>query len=570
MPDAISGTLSEPEIGETRMNTKIANYQQRMQPPLVVEDVESVDWKDQADVVVVGLGGAGVCAALEAMEGGARVVAVERYSGGGATAISGGVCYAGGGSVYQREAGCDDSPTEMFRYLKKETQGIVRDDTLRKFCDTSTANLQWLTDHGVRFGGSLCPIKTSYPASQYTLYYSGNERLSDYAKVAKPAPRGHRVMGQGLTGANFFEPLKQSALRMGLKLYTYSEARRLLVDKSGTILGVEIRRIPDMPALKRKIDQYNHRYTSNFSRIFTAYGRHILSRVDRLWDHHAESVFIRADRALILTTGGFINNRAMVNKYAPGFLDTMPLGNLGCNGSGIELASTVGGATSKLENVSALRAINPPEAFVQGIVVSPEGRRLTAEDCYQDKMGRHIIEDGGGRAYIILDKTLYRKAFKAALPGPGKVFLVQCAPALMSLSFTAKRASSIEKLAHKCGMNPEVLARAVQENNDVALGKAEDSYKKDPKYISSLVTPPFYAVDISIDRRTFPCPALTLGGLVVDEESGQVVDSAGRPITKLYAAGRCAVGVPSNGYISGLSIADCVFSGRRAGQHCSK
>jgi 3-oxo-5alpha-steroid 4-dehydrogenase len=331
-----------------------------------------------------------------------------------------------------------------------------------------------------------------------------------------------------------------------------------------------MRRIPDKPALRRKIDLYNHRYISNFSRIFRAYGRHILRQVDRLWDRHAESFLIRADRAVILTTGGFINNRAMVNNYAPGFLGAMPLGNLGCNGSGIELGSTVGGATDKLGSVSALRAINPPEAFVQGIVVSPEGRRLTAEDCYQDKMGRHIIEDGGGKAYIILDKALYKKAFKQALPGPGKIFLVQCAPALMSLSFTAKTASSIEKLAEKCGMNPETLCTAVQQNNEVAFGKSEDLYKKDPRYNSGIVAPPFYAVDISIDRRTFPCPALTLGGLVIDEESGQVVHGSGRPIDKLYAAGRCAVGVPSNGYISGLSIADCVFSGRRAGQHSSK
>jgi 3-oxo-5alpha-steroid 4-dehydrogenase len=55
---------------------------------------------------------------------------------------------------------------------------------------------------------------------------------------------------------------------------------------------------------------------------------------------------------------------------------------------------------------------------------------------------------------------------------------------------------------------------------------------------------------------------LTLGGLVVDEETGGVVG-----VGRLYAAGRSAVGLCSRSYVSGLSLADCVFSGRRAGVH---
>ena len=63
---------------------------------------------------------------------------------------------------------------------------------------------------------------------------------------------------------------------------------------------------------------------------------------------------------------------------------------------------------------------------------------------------------------------------------------------------------------------------------------------------------------------------LTLGGLVVDEDTGQVRRADGSVIDGLYAAGRSAVGVCSNSYVSGLSLADCVFSGRRAGRHAAK
>ena len=59
---------------------------------------------------------------------------------------------------------------------------------------------------------------------------------------------------------------------------------------------------------------------------------------------------------------------------------------------------------------------------------------------------------------------------------------------------------------------------------------------------------------------------LTLGGLVIDEESGSVIGTNGEIIQGLYAAGRSAVGICSNIYVSGLSVADCIFSGRRIGK----
>ncbi|MFD2399566.1 FAD-binding protein [Prauserella oleivorans] len=58
---------------------------------------------------------------------------------------------------------------------------------------------------------------------------------------------------------------------------------------------------------------------------------------------------------------------------------------------------------------------------------------------------------------------------------------------------------------------------------------------------------------------------ITLGGLTVDESTGAVTRADGTPVPGLYAAGRTAVGVCSESYVSGLSISDCVFSGRRAG-----
>ena len=75
-----------------------------------------------------------------------------------------------------------------------------------------------------------------------------------------------------------------------------------------------------------------------------------------------------------------------------------------------------------------------------------------------------------------------------------------------------------------------------------------------------------FAIDISISQKMFPLAVLSLGGLRVNEDNGAVIDGAGRDIPGLYAAGRTAIGVASSRYVSGLSLADCVFSGRRAGK----
>ena len=98
-----------------------------------IEHADKELWNASADVVVVGWGCAGASAALEARECGLSVTVLERFEGGGASRLSGGVVYAGGGTPYQKAAGFEDSVENMFAYLKKENQGLVKDETLRRF-----------------------------------------------------------------------------------------------------------------------------------------------------------------------------------------------------------------------------------------------------------------------------------------------------------------------------------------------------------------------------------------------------------------------------------------------------
>ena len=131
---------------ETELTPNSKTWNSGVESPEVIENPSVYHWSDEADLIVIGLGGAGVSAANEALDQNLSVIAIDKTTGGGATARSGGVFYAGGGTPIQKEANISDSPDNMYRYLKQEVGNVVKDETLRKFCDTSPANTQWLMD----------------------------------------------------------------------------------------------------------------------------------------------------------------------------------------------------------------------------------------------------------------------------------------------------------------------------------------------------------------------------------------------------------------------------------------
>ncbi len=452
----------------------------------------------------------------------------------------------------------------MFDYLKMETEEVVSDKTLRSFCNNSVAMGEWLEANGVEFNASLSPVKTSYPSSRYFLYYSGNEVVKEYARAAKPAQRGHRAFGRGLSGASFYTPLKQSAAHKGVQLMAQSRANRLVVDASGEVLGVEVysQSAQSSGAVKHR------RLTRLASKLWVLapLANYCLKHIEGL-EASAERRLIKARRGVILVTGGFVANRAMVEHYAPNYLDGMPLGTSACDGSGIELGESAGAALAQMDRVSAWRFINPPLALAKGIVVNRAGQRYCNEQVYGAKMGYHMVEENNGKALLIFDHSLFWQALKQAMPW--KIWFFQAIPALLNLLLNVRRGKSIEELAQRCGLPEEQLVATVADYNRATYGEQPDTFGKGEDFLQGLHPGPFYALDISLDSRLFPCATITVGGLVVDESSGAVKSNAGKPIKGLYAAGRTAVGLASNFYVSCLSIADCVFSGRRAGSHCA-
>src|SRR3546814_20349918 len=94
-----------------------------------------------------------------------------------------------GGTRFQKEAGFEDNAEQMYSYLSMEVGDIVRPETLRRYCDESAANLEWLIAHGVPYASAPYLDKTIYTPDGKFLYYSGNEKVPEYAARAAPAPR---------------------------------------------------------------------------------------------------------------------------------------------------------------------------------------------------------------------------------------------------------------------------------------------------------------------------------------------------------------------------------------------
>jgi 3-oxo-5alpha-steroid 4-dehydrogenase len=330
---------------------------------------------------------------------------------------------------------------------------------------------------------------------------------------------------------------------------------------------VEVQRIPPGSGAWRKHARLIRLINSGLN-YFEPVIQWAARRALRLESEYGQRALIRARHGVVLSTGSFAMNRPMVKHYAPNYGGAMALGTVGCDGSGIRLGQTAGGAIGEMERVSAWRSISPPTAFVKGVAVNALGERFVSEDCYLGRMGERISVQPGRKAWLIVDRPLYRESWKNTLP----TFKAGWVPEWLSYGFTllinlltnTRTGRSLSDLAAKCGIPADNLERTVGEYNR-AVSEGRDPLGKSTDYLDPLEDGPFYAIDISIDSKRYPCPSIPMGGLVVDELSGQVKRADGSGIVGLYAAGRNAIGICSRFYVSGTSISDCVFAGRRAG-----
>jgi 3-oxo-5alpha-steroid 4-dehydrogenase len=503
---------------------------------------------------------------VEAADAGTDVLVLDRFGGGGATALSGGVVYAGGGTPVQRAAGVEDTPEAMYGYLAREVGEAVSAETLHEFCVGSAEMISWLIALGVPFDASLCPYKTSYPSNRHYLYYSGSE-LS-YSDVATPAPRGHRTHRKGTSGRLLYARLAAAVRARKVRVRTQTAATGLVTDAAGRVTGVECRTLRAAPVWARAVHRRLHRWSVKPGLYLPALRRFLHRPVSALERRYGRPLRIGARHGVVLAAGGFILNRGMLREYAPRYRGGLPLGTPGDDGSGIRLGTAAGGATGRLEQVTVWRFLSPPSAFLTGVLVDRTGERVCDEARYGAAVGEAVLGCEDGRAWLLVDRDTMAEA-RHQLRRQALWF--QRLQGWLLLTVDRVSASTVEGVAARVGIDPGGLSATVKAYNAAAEAGTADPTGKPAELVRPQRRPPFSLIDCSVRPRLGnPAPMLTLGGLRTDERTGQVRRADGTVVCGLYAAGRTAVGICSNSYVSGLSLADCVFSGRRAGRHAGR
>jgi 3-oxo-5alpha-steroid 4-dehydrogenase len=413
----------------------------------------------------------------------------------------------------------------------------------------------------VPFEGSLCPDKTSYPTNRHYLYYSGSELSARDA--APPAPRGHRTRARGTSGGLLYARLAAAVRRSGVRVLPQTAADRLVSDAAGRVIGVECLSLRDAPRWARLTHRVAHRWSVKPFLYLPKAGRILHRPVGWLERRYGRPLRAGAARGVVLAAGGFAANRQMMREHAPAARGALPLATPGDDGSGIRLGTGAGGATAFLDRVSVWRFLSPPPALLSGVLVDRAGQRVCDESRYGAGIGDAILRRGG-RAWLLVDRATMAQARRQVR---ASTLWFQRLQAWYLLYRGAVSAPTVAEAAARAGVDPGGLAATLAAYNAMdpkdPAGKPRDMIR--PQY-----QPPYWLIDCSVRPSMFyPAPVLTLGGLVVAPQTGQVLRADGTPVDGLYAAGRSAAGLCSRSYVSGLSLADCVFSGRRAGRHCA-
>lgn len=258
-------------------------------------------------------------------------------------------------------------------------------------------------------------------------------------------------------------------------------------------------------------------------------------------------------KAVIIATGGFGANKALLAQYRPDLSKYKTTNQPGNTGDGILMAEDIGAQVVDMDQIQVHPTVQQDTDHVYligetvrgegAILVDQDGKRFVNEMETRDKVTNAINKLGGTGAYLIFDQSVRDRA--KAIDFYNSVGLV-------------KSGSDLGELAEKSGIDGEMLNQAVDKWNrsvsdrlDMAFGRKTGLHVLDK--------PPYYSIHIS------PAVHYTMGGVKTNDQT-QVLKSGGEPIQGLYAAGEVVGGLHGSNRIGGNSIAETVIFGLRAAQ----
>ncbi|MBK7730533.1 MAG: FAD-binding protein [Gammaproteobacteria bacterium] len=556
-------------------------------------------WDEEVDWLVVGSGAAGMTSALRAADLGVRTLVIEKSTCfGGSTAMSGGAIWVPA-NPGMAALGIRDSRDEGLRYLEHIVAGRVPGPRLAAYVDAAPRMVEYLA---ARSHVAFEPVPT------YSDYYA-------------EAPGGK-------PGARTIEPPEFEAMQLGAERtrqrlgFEHSRPLPFMSIKASDVPALLLGGPQRLALVARRAAAYylnlsarlagagNTCYTLGASLV----ARLRLSLVDRdvpLWldsplhelvledgrvtgavvGHDGRSVRVRVVRGVLLAAGGFEKNAAMRQRY-----QEMPIGAdwaAGCpdnEGDAIRIAEEAGAALDLMDQAwwcpvfkvpgdPNPRVIVMEKGMPGSMLVDRAGRRFVNESSsYNDFVkGMYAAHRSGTPAIpaqLVFDAT-FRRRYPVGPVRPGSIQPDAALPASIRDGFLV-RAESLAELARAIDVDPAGLAASVARFNGFArsgrdqdFGRGEtisDRYYSDPQVtpnpcLAPIEKPPFYAV------KVYPGDLGTKGGVVTDPQ-GRALDTAGRPIPGMYAAGNCSASMMGETYPgAGGTIGPAMVFGFLAAEH---
>ncbi len=500
----------------------------------VEKDAAAEDSTVDADVVVVGAGGAGMTAAITAAAEGKSGVILESQSmvGGNSVRATGGM--NAGKTVYQDEnefgesAGVEKTlKTAAEKYADNETitalaktvseqwaayqanptgyfdsvelmeldtmiggKGINDPELVETLCANSADAIDWLDEHGI------------------TLHNVSSFGGASVKRIHRPV----NAEGKTVSVGSYMIPLLQeNCEKAGVKMMLDTTATEILTDANGAAVGVK------------------------------ATGA------------SGETVTVNA-KAVVLATGGFGANLDMVVKYKPELKGFMTTNAPGIQGQGIEMAQAIGAATVDMDQIQIHPTVeaNTAALITEGlrgdgaILINEEGQRFIDEVGTRDVVSAAEIAQTGSYSWLVVDQAMADAS--SVIQG------------YIKKGYTVTGAT-YEELGKAMGVDAAAFAETMEKWNGYVEAKNDPDFGR-TSFANPLNTAPYYAVKVTAGVHH------TMGGLKINANT-EVLNEKGEVIPGLFAAGEVTGGVHGANRLGGNAVADFTVFGRIAGAAAS-
>lgn len=500
----------------------------------VEKDAAAEDSTVDADVVVVGAGGAGMTAAITAAAEGKSVVILESQSmvGGNSVRATGGM--NAGKTVYQDEnefgesAGVEKTlKTAAEKYADNETitalaktvseqwaayqanptgyfdsvelmeldtmiggKGINDPELVETLCANSADAIDWLDEHGI------------------TLHNVSSFGGASVKRIHRPV----NAEGKTVSVGSYMIPLlEENCKKAGVQILLNTTANEILTDANGAAAGI------------------------------------------KATGSTGETVTVNA-KAVVLTTGGFGANLDMVVKYKPELKGFMTTNAAGIQGQGIEMAQAIGAATVDMDQIQIHPTVeaNTAALITEGlrgdgaVLINEEGKRFIDEVGTRDVVSAAEIAQTGSYSWLVVDQAMVDAS--SVIQG------------YIKKGYTVT-GETYEELGKAMGVDEAAFAETMEKWNGYVEAKNDPDFGR-TSFANPLNTAPYYAVKVTAGVHH------TMGGLKINANT-EVLNEKGEVIPGLFAAGEVTGGVHGANRLGGNAVADFTVFGRIAGAAAS-